>query len=83
MTLLGLAEKTDDPAVKRRFLARHPEAEFYADFHDFSFWRLKVEGAHYIGGFGRIVDLTPEDLCSYRQRGKAARRRAGYHRAYE
>jgi hypothetical protein len=62
VTLFGLAEKTDDPAVKRRFLARHKEAEFYVNFQDFSFWRLKVEGAHYIGGFGRIVDLKPSDL---------------------
>jgi hypothetical protein len=62
VTLFGLVEKTDDPAVRRRFLARHPEAEFYVNFQDFSFWRLKVEGAHYIGGFGRIVDLKPEDL---------------------
>jgi hypothetical protein len=62
VTLSGLAEKTDDPSVRWRFLARHPEAEFYAGFPDFSFWRLKVAGAHYIGGFGRIVDLKPEDL---------------------
>ncbi len=62
VTLFGLAEKTDDPSLRRRFLARHPEAEFYVNFQDFSFWRLEVEGAHYIGGFGRIVDLKPEDL---------------------
>jgi putative heme iron utilization protein len=62
VTLSGLAEKTDDQAVRRRFLVRHPEAEFYASFPDFSFWRLKVAGAHYIGGFGRIVDLKPDDL---------------------
>ena len=48
--------------MRRRFLARHPEAAFYADFPDFGFWRLKVEGAHYIGGFGRIFDLAPSDL---------------------
>ena len=48
--------------MKRRFLARHPEASFYADFPDFAFWRLAVEGAHYIGGFGRIFDLSPGDL---------------------
>jgi len=62
VTLFGVAEKTDDEAVKRRFLARHPEAELYAGFPDFSFWRLTVEGGHYIGGFGRIVDLTPDEL---------------------
>lgn len=62
VTLLGRAEKVVDEAVKRRFLARHPESAFYADFPDFAFWRLRVEGAHYIGGFGRIVDFAPEEL---------------------
>jgi putative heme iron utilization protein len=60
LTLFGLAERTGAP--HSRFLARHPEASFYADFPDFSFWRLRVEGAHYIGGFGRIVDFSPSDL---------------------
>lgn len=62
VTLLGQAEATEGEEVRRRFLARHPEAAFYADFPDFAFWRLKVEGAHYIGGFGRIVDFQPADL---------------------
>jgi hypothetical protein len=62
VTLFGKAEKTGEEAARRRFLARHPEAAFYADFPDFAFWRLEVEGAHYIGGFGRIVDLSPAEL---------------------
>jgi heme oxygenase (biliverdin-IX-beta and delta-forming) len=62
VTLFGRAEKVQDEAVKRRFLARHPEAAFYADFPDFAFWRLEAEGAHYIGGFGRIVDLQPAEI---------------------
>lgn len=62
VTLFGKAEMTAEEGVRRRFLARHPEAAFYADFPDFAFWRLKVQGAHYIGGFGRIVDLSPAEL---------------------
>jgi putative heme iron utilization protein len=62
LTLFGVAERSEDAAVRRRFLERHKEAEFYADFPDFSFWRLHVEGAHYIGGFGRILDFAPTDL---------------------
>jgi hypothetical protein len=62
LTLRGRAEPTGDDAVRRRFLARHPEAAVYADFPDFGFWRLKIEGAHFIGGFGRIFDLEPGDL---------------------
>lgn len=62
LTLSGTAKRVDEEAARRRFLARHPEAAFYADFPDFSFWRLDLESAHYIGGFGRIVDLDPGDL---------------------
>jgi len=62
LTLSGRTEKVNDEAVRRRFLARHPEAAFYADFPDFAFWRLELEGAHYIGGFGRIFDLAPGDV---------------------
>jgi len=62
VTLYGRIERTKEEAVRRRFLARHPEASFYADFPDFGFFRLGVEGAHYIGGFGRIFDLAPSEL---------------------
>jgi hypothetical protein len=62
LTLYGRAEPTAEEGVRRRFLARHPEASLYVDFPDFAFWRLAVEGAHYIGGFGRIFDLEPSDL---------------------
>jgi putative heme iron utilization protein len=62
ITICGRAEPTAEESVRGRFLARHPEAAFYADFPDFGFWRLRVEGAHYIGGFGRIFDLEPGDL---------------------
>jgi putative heme iron utilization protein len=62
VTLYGRAEPVQAQGVRKRFLARHPEADFYADFPDFAFWRLKVEGAHYIGGFGRIFDLEPGEL---------------------
>ncbi len=62
LTLYGRAGPTPEEGVRQRFLARHPEAALYADFPDFAFWRLTIEGAHYIGGFGRIFDLEPHDL---------------------
>ena len=62
VTVYGKAEPAPEEGVRRRFLARHPEAAVYADFPDFGFWTLKVEGAHYIGGFGRIFDLAPDEL---------------------
>ena len=62
VTLMGRAEVTSSPTARTRFLARHAHAEGYAGFPDFAFYTLKLEGAHFIGGFGRIVDLSPSDL---------------------
>src|SRR3954471_15823548 len=62
LTVIGRAELTAAPGARVRFLARHPKAKLYADFGDFSFWRLEIAGAHLVGGFGRIVDLTPDQV---------------------
>jgi putative heme iron utilization protein len=57
VTLLGECSPVPDAdrdSVKESFLEKHPTAEFYADFKDFSFWKLKVASLRYIGGFGRM-----------------------------
>lgn len=64
VTLIGHCAPTDCGTARRRFLARHPSAEMYADFADFSFFALTVERAHLVGGFGRIVGLGAGDLQS-------------------
>lgn len=63
LTLTGEVGPADaDPALRRRFLARHEEAAGYADFADFGFHRFAVTGGHLVAGFGRIVSLTPADI---------------------
>jgi putative heme iron utilization protein len=62
VSAMGVAEKIDDARARERFLARHPEAAGYAGFADFAFWRLNIEKAHYVGGFGRIGTLPGESL---------------------
>jgi putative heme iron utilization protein len=64
VTVTGLVKPTASPTARRRFLARHPGAQGYAGFPDFSMYALEIAGAHYIGGFGRIVDLAPADLLT-------------------
>ncbi len=64
VTVRGTLRKTDKPQALRRFLARHPSAEAYAGFADFSTYTMDVTGAHYIGGFGRIVDIPPTDILT-------------------
>ena len=56
VTLLGHAENLgkDAGAARDDYLAAHPQAAYYLEFGDFSFWRLEVESLRYIGGFGRM-----------------------------
>jgi heme oxygenase (biliverdin-IX-beta and delta-forming) len=62
--LLGTAVKTDDKDVRRRYLARQQEAQVFAGFADFAFYKMQLKGAHLVAGFGRIVDLKPEDVLT-------------------
>jgi putative heme iron utilization protein len=65
VTLTGLAEPVPEeevPALKARWLARHPYAAFYADFGDFALWRIRPGGALLVGGFARATRLRLADL---------------------
>jgi putative heme iron utilization protein len=64
ISIAGRTVRIDDAVARRRFLARHPEAAGYAGFADFSYWRIEIEGAHLVAGFGRIVDLESEQLIT-------------------
>lgn len=55
VSVQGTAQRTDDPNVRQRFLARHPDAAGYAQFGDFAFYRVAVTRAHLVAGFGRIT----------------------------
>jgi putative heme iron utilization protein len=61
-TLMGQASPSTGATTRSRFLARHPAALSYIDFADFALYRLTLESAHFIGGFGRIASLAPADL---------------------
>src|ERR1700742_1382498 len=62
----GLAEEAGDdaPVLRRRYLNAHPSAEAFVEFKDFSFFRIHPLGAHLVAGFGRIVDLKPEQFLT-------------------
>src|SRR3954452_9845064 len=64
LTVLGRAERTGAPRARLRFLSRHPKAKLYADFADFSFWRVAMLGGHLNGGFARAASLTAEALTT-------------------
>src|SRR5262249_56147788 len=62
--LMGTAAPTEDPQARRRYLDRQPEAEMFAGFGDFAFYRVTLKAAHLVAGFGRIVDLKPRDILT-------------------
>jgi heme iron utilization protein len=62
--LMGMAAATEDPEARRRYLNRQPEAEMFAGFADFSFYRIMLKSAHLVAGFGRIVDLEPRHVLT-------------------
>src|SRR3981081_3302522 len=65
--LAGRAEQAagaEAAILRRRYLSAHPSAEAFVDFRDFSFFRIRPAGAHLVAGFGRIVDLKPEQFLT-------------------
>ena len=62
--LMGTLAATSEPRARARYLARHPDAEGYAGFADFAFYRMEIANAHLVAGFGRIVDLKARDILT-------------------
>lgn len=62
LTITGLAEQVNAPALKARWLAVHPYAALYADFADFALWRIAPMAANLVGGFARATRLRQADL---------------------
>jgi putative heme iron utilization protein len=65
--LAGRAEEAGADQLERlrwRYLSAHPSSETFVNFKDFSFFRIRPSGAHLVAGFGRIVDLQPEQFLT-------------------
>src|SRR2546428_353351 len=67
VTLMGEASRAGDSdlaAVRAAYLERHPTARYWADFDDFSFWRLEVSDVYFVGGFAAMGWV---DAADYRR----------------
>ncbi|HEY1959125.1 MAG TPA: pyridoxamine 5'-phosphate oxidase family protein [Polyangiaceae bacterium] len=54
VTLVGTIARIEDESARAKFLATHPSAATYAAFEDFAMYRLTVDRAHLVAGFGKI-----------------------------
>jgi putative heme iron utilization protein len=58
-SLVGRLEPYDPREVEvAAHLERHPGTEDYAGFPDFGWWRLAIDAARYVGGFGHMSWVT-------------------------
>ena len=62
LTVTGIAATDPDPALKARWVSRHPYAAFYAGLGDFRILRVRLTGGQFIGGFASAHRLTKADL---------------------
>ncbi|HVK68668.1 MAG TPA: DUF2470 domain-containing protein, partial [Polyangium sp.] len=79
VTLIGACTAVppeEVPECRALFLAAHPDAATYADFSDFSHYRIEPRSLRYVGGFGRMswVDAAayaraePDPLAAFAPR---------------
>lgn len=63
ITLSGRMRKLEeDEVIKKTYQRYFPKSKGYADFHDFDFYQLDCSKIRYIGGFGKIYWLEPEQV---------------------
>jgi putative heme iron utilization protein len=48
--------------IKQAYLAKYPEQAINFTLADFSFWRIEPKDARFIAGFGRIHNVSAEEL---------------------
>lgn len=62
VTVIGRAQRlADKDRLGPRYLRYFPKAEAYLAMHDFAFYRIEPVRIRYIGGFGKIHWVEPQD----------------------
>jgi putative heme iron utilization protein len=58
------AEAEQAAILRRRYLNALPSAQAFVEFKDFSFFQIVLSAAHLVAGFGRIIDLKPQQFLT-------------------
>ena len=64
-TFLGEVLEMDDrrSEVEERYLELHPEAEQFIDFSDFHFYRMSIQRARMVAGFGKVGWIDVDEFA--------------------
>ena len=54
-------------SLKKKWLEKFPEQAVNFELADFSFWQITPRDARFVAGFGRIHNLSADDLASIQQ----------------
>lgn len=64
LTLIGTANVSPADEVRELYLSRYENARYWQHYSDFAFYRLEVEGVYFIGGFGVMGWIAPDDYIT-------------------
>jgi len=67
VTLMGAmraVDPSDRDLARERYLDANPAAAYYIEFGDFDFYRLTVQSIRYVGGYGRMSWVDPDDYAA-------------------
>ncbi len=67
LTLMGVGKtvpEAERPLARAAYLARHPNAAYWVDFDDFSFWRLEPADLYFVGGFAAMGWVSGEEYLA-------------------
>ncbi|MBH0186580.1 MAG: DUF2470 domain-containing protein [Nitrospira sp.] len=66
VTLMGSATrvpKEESAEVRAGYLERHANASYWVDFQDFGFFRMAITEIYFVGGFGSMGWVMPDDYA--------------------
>lgn len=66
VTLMGTTSKVSEEEVKQvrdLYLTRNENAKYWVDFSDFNFYRMAVVDLYYVGGFGVMGWVAPDEYA--------------------
>ena len=61
---VGRVDESQKQEIAATYLKRHPKAQQWAKFGDFSFYRLQIKAIYFVGGFGIMGWITPDDYAA-------------------
>jgi heme iron utilization protein len=64
VTLVGAAREAPAAEVRDLYLSRYENARQWQNYSDFTYYRLEITGVYFIGGFGVMGWVSPEDYAA-------------------